>query len=502
MRTSLCAIGWTAVVLAWTLWGCHPADGDPNDPPTTQAPPSEADATLADWTAEGRALEPGFDSQRHWYAADAEDTVDLVATPTHPEATVEQILRTMDGVEVDRVGASGELAFSGGHQVVAEVTSADGQVRQEYVLTTLPSDFPELDVWSSEPGSGWYFLCNMDFAELAPGEASYLMIIDSSGIPRWMRRVEGLNFDLRAAPGDRISWVDESEGESVAYVRSSDGEIATWTGAGDPVDPHEFRVLENGNALMIASRFSVQDLRAWGGPAQILVLDQAAQEIGPDGSVVFEWTTAGNIDFDHVPEVWKDWSQPMIESAHLNSVEIDPHDDNWVVSLRIPSQVRKIDRNTGETLWTLGGPGSDFTLAGDERLWDWVGFAWQHTARVTGPDRIVLFDNALEPEFGSTGASRMVEYQLDLDAMTATVTDSWELAGSGFTHAAGSVQRRPDGHTVIGFGNLGYTASGLAPDVVELNEHNDTVMELRLPVGQWSYRVWKFDRDEDGWILP
>jgi hypothetical protein len=499
MKRSLRTLGWTPFAWLLPLCSCHPNDGVPTTPSPAQTSLTEANATLSNWTADGRALEPGFDPLRQWYAADAEDMIELVATPTHPEATVEQILRTMDGLEVDRVGASGEVAFTGGYQVIAEVTAADGQTRQEYVLTALPSDFPELDVWSSEPGLGWYFLCNMDFAELAPGEASYLMIIDASGIPRWIRRVEGITFDLRAAPGDRISWVDDSEGGS---VRSNTGDITAWLGSGDTVDPHEFQLLENGNALMIAGRVSEQDLREWGGPANMVVIDQAAQEVGPDGSVVFEWTTAGEIDFDHVPEVWKDWSQPAIESAHLNSIEIDPHDDNWIVSLRIPSQVRKIDRNTKETLWTLGGPGSDFTLAGDERLWDWVGFSWQHTARVTGPDRILLFDNALAPEFGSTGPSRMVEYQLDLDAMTATVVNSWELPGSGFTYAAGSAQRLADGHTLLGFGNLGYTPSGLAADVVELNEYNDTVLEIRLPAGQWSYRVWKFDRDEDGWILP
>ena len=485
----------------FALVGCQePPDGQTSTTPGPSA--SSSDATLRSWTVDGEGLQPDFESDRVWYASAARESAEIVATPTDANATVSLVLRTMDGLEIDRVGASGELAMTGGHQVVVEVTSADGTAYQEYVLTPLPSDFPELDVWSSDPGPGWYFLCNMDFSDLPPGEASYLMVIDSVGIPRWIRRAEGLNFDLRAAPGDRISWIEEDGENTRAQVLGDDGQVTEWRGVDGVTDAHEFTLLDNGNALLIVGRASLQDLSIYGGPAQFAVLDQAVQEIDPSGQVVFEWSTAGNVDFDHLPAVWKDWSLPAVESAHLNSVEVDPYDGNWVVSLRIPSQVRKIDRMTGEVLWTLGGPGSDFSMAGDERLHAWTGFAWQHSARITGPDRVLVYDNAADPVHGSVGASRMVEYQLDWVDMEAQVTDAWELADSGATAAAGSVQRLEDGHTLIGFGNLGFTTAGLAPDIVELDADHNPVFELRLPTGQWSYRAWKFDRDDTGWVIP
>ena len=73
----------------------------------------------------------------------------------------------------------------------------------------------------------------------------------------------------------------------------------------------------------------------------------------------------------------------------------------------------------------------------------------------------------------------------------------------GATAVAGSAQALPNGHTVIGFGNNDADVGGeRTPAIVELDENNVPIFELRLPKQHWSYRVYRFERDENGWVVP
>lgn len=60
-----------------------------------------------------------------------------------------------------------------------------------------------------------------------------------------------------------------------------------------------------------------------------------------------------------------------------------------IASFRNLDEVLKIDRQTGEILWTLGGLGDDFGLT-EEQL-----FSRQHYAKLTDTGTLLLFDNAM-----------------------------------------------------------------------------------------------------------
>jgi hypothetical protein len=158
----------------------------------------------------------------------------------------------------------------------------------------------------------------------------------------------------------------------------------------------------------------------------------------------------------------------------------------------------------GQMLWQLGGEGSDFTFIDDERLDGWVGIGGQHSVRVTGPNRIEVFDNA-NGDARERGDVRIVEYQLDLDAMTATKVDEHVWEGRGRAFAGGSVQSLDNGHHVVAFGSLTTDAQGeRVPTVTELDADGSETWHLYLPEGNWTYRAWRFEGDplEGGWLVP
>ncbi|MHC4657344.1 MAG: aryl-sulfate sulfotransferase, partial [Planctomycetota bacterium] len=117
--------------------------------------------------------------------------------------------------------------------------------------------------------------------------------------------------------------------------------------------------------------------------------------------------------------------------------------------------VTKINSDTGEIIWRLSGAHSDFTFVNDPLN----GFRNQHAIRSTGNGRYLLFDNG---NLHSPSVSRAVEYELDLDAMTATVVWEFREMPDVYSHYMANTQRLPNGNTLINW------AVGSLPKLTEV----------------------------------
>ena len=79
--------------------------------------------------------------------------------------------------------------------------------------------------------------------------------------------------------------------------------------------------------------------------------------------------------------------------------------------------------------------------------------------------------------------SRAVEYEIDEKNKTARLR--WSYSNSQFTPAQGSVERLPNGNTLIGWGFATH------PFVSEVTIEGKVVLEMNLPEGQIVYRVYQ-----------
>jgi hypothetical protein len=202
----------------------------------------------------------------------------------------------------------------------------------------------------------------------------------------------------------------------------------------------------------------------------------------------------------------------------LNSLDIDNCDGNLIVSVKNFNQILKVARSetvfngktysTGEVIWRLGGPNSDFTILNDNRENGFVGFAGQHSARMLPDNNIIIFDNSFLPTAAPTGSARYIEYELDFDNMTAKLVAEFESnplilndeASSigNSSPVCGSVQKLYNGNVVIGWG--GQAAYGNFPTatLTEIDPNLNKVFELAMEEGEMSYRAFKFSKNEDG----
>ena len=72
----------------------------------------------------------------------------------------------------------------------------------------------------------------------------------------------------------------------------------------------------------------------------------------------------------------------------MNAIDVDT-DGHILLSSRNTSEVTKINRDTGEIIWRLGGTHNQFTYVNDPL----TGPRNQHAIRAVGTNRYTLFDN-------------------------------------------------------------------------------------------------------------
>ncbi len=224
------------------------------------------------------------------------------------------------------------------------------------------------------------------------------------------------------------------------------------------------------------------DLRAKNGFENSLVYDPIIVEQNPHGENVWIWDGKDYLDVHDAtngPDVHFDAKPPLhVDYAHPNALSLFP-DGSLLLSLKHMDCLIKIERASGSVLWTMGGlkcSCNEFTFLDDPQ----GGFSHQHTARLLPNGNLLLFDNGT---LHDEQKSRAVEYSIDEEKRTAQLV--WSYSNGQFTHAQGSVERLPNGNTLIGWG------FATIPFVSEITPEGRTVLEMNLPNGQMVYRVYQ-----------
>jgi hypothetical protein len=355
---------------------------------------------------------------------------------------------------------------------------------------SLPPDFPELhfDVTGS-PSPGRYFFCpNVPTSGM---ENVYMVIAEASGEVVYYQRTDGGFFSIEEQSNGMLAYSirdQYSEDHFWVLMDTTYTPVDTFTVQGYPTDVHGMHVADNGNLLLIGTEGRYMDLSKviYGGHPRAFVIGLIVQEQTMDHEVVFTWSS-----FDHIPvtdaATYVDLTAQQVDYTHCNSIYEDS-DGNIVLSCLAMCACIKIDRTSGDVIWRLGGgyaKSSTFALEGDPL----GGFNAQHDFRPSGADRYTVFDNGTHHD---PRRSRALEYELDLEDSTATLVWSYEIPDMWGSHM-GSVQRLPDGHYVVGWGDVTSTSPKM-PDITEVDGEGDVHFSGHFePTYLESYKVNKYD---------
>lgn len=324
---------------------------------------------------------------------------------------------------------------------------------------------------NNNPSPGKLYLGNFPF--IAIPNTPYMIQSDNNGNISYYREFNSRVLDYKRQPNGMMTYF-----EGLAYYGEDNNHnlIKTFQcGNGYSTDHHELKVTNDGHAFLMSYDPQQVDMSKIvpGGNPNAVVTGLIIQEIDESNNVVFQWRS-----WDHfliTDAIGINLTASIIDYVHGNAIEIDD-DGHLLISSRHFSEITKINKNTGEIIWRMGGNNNEFTFTNDS-----IKFSYQHDINRIDNGNLTLFDNG---NFHSPPFSRAVEYQIDEVNKTATLVWQYRQTPDKFAAAMGSVQRLKNGNTLINWGSSN-------PNIFEVTPEGNIALRMSLPTAIFSYRVFR-----------
>lgn len=255
---------------------------------------------------------------------------------------------------------------------------------------------------------------------------------------------DGLSVMFDSADSEHM----DAEKSSITRMRLDGGDtLVTYDVSGH----HDFWELEDGGYAYLKADIREMD---YGGDGTLnRVVGDAVVEIAADGTVLREvWNAWDWLSVDYAEE--SPFYPGALDWTHANGMYAT--EDAYFVSSHNLNAIYKIDRATGELVWTLGGDDSDFAFVdGAEK------FKYQHSPRWVDGD-LYLFNNT--DGTGVPPASYAVQFDVDETAMTVREARRYDGDGSSFSYVLGNVDVKADGEWLVNWGTVGLVEDITADD--------------------------------------
>lgn len=245
-------------------------------------------------------------------------------------------------------------------------------------------------------------------------------------------------------------------------------------------DYHDVHRFEDGSYLFVVNEYVIMDLSSLGGYEDAEVIQPRMIHMDVEENILREWH-----GLEHIPVTASDnLIYQLVDYLHWNAFDIDSQ-GGLLMSFRNISTIARLNPTDWTIDWKLGAYGNNFLIDDPE----WGSFLKQHDVNDMGGNRILLFDNNISSG-NQPGYSRVVEYELDTIAMTATRVWSYSHPNEIYSPAQGSVERLENGNTLIAWGNAN-AGQGAGTLVTEINSQGEIVWEIQLAEYFTVYRARK-----------
>ena len=387
--------------------------------------------------ASWRQMRPAFDAETLHYSIGCGDSDSMSLTFAAADA---QSRLSVDGAAYVNPGAEQSLtaavAVRGQSDVTISVSNAIGAETQ-YVVHCMADDFGEFTSVKSAGATEELLLVPRD---------SYLLILDNNAVPRYRRHLVDheaqtyFRFYPNGGNGEyRYSYsVAHNRGHVILDENLEEIGRASTISPVTSNDSHDFRVLDNGNYLLMTYQPGIRDfsfltfLDSNGAPfgTDVRVSESWIQIVKPTNTALLSWNS-----WDHMPleDCTHHWFPPAFGRwAHVNSIEMTGGE--IVASFRGCNRILGIDPSTGKVNWRIGptnlsdaewassgkGP-APMDIVGDPQ----IQFCGQHAASILPNGNLLLYDNGANCSRNPwTGENlvrpdrtygRAVEYYLDFE---------------------------------------------------------------------------------------
>ncbi|WP_162127064.1 aryl-sulfate sulfotransferase [Flavobacterium phycosphaerae] len=371
-----------------------------------------------------------------------------------------------------------------------------------YTIHYLPADMPKINVITKNNPSEGYILINLfDLSPVITYDYSYIAILNNDGYPVYYKRLPYpgvINFKYFDIGNNqkRFSYNVNDIGKIVVmnekFEEIKQLDLLPNNNHGNyPTDNHDCLYLDDNHYILPAyiTRENV-DMTAFGGSNSVNLGEFVFQEI-QNNQVLFEWNTADHTELLSAtdPIYYAQYAtSPKVDYFHFNSINIDPNDNNFIISARHTNQVYKVNRNTGAIMWRFGGSSDDFNLTENEII------SHPHHATMLPNGHLLLFDNGVTKNPKQT---RIAEFALDEVNLTADLVYEYKDIGR-YSDIMGSVQKMPNGNYFIGWGgNITSQINASKSDITEVDANGNIVLDISFSNNPnsftYSYRALKYN---------
>ena len=338
-------------------------------------------------------------------------------------------------------------------------------------LYTVPQNMPQYKIEKTSDSyiSDGYVLTS--FHTLMLNQSSYIVIINGQGDLVYYRgtnhpktttfHFQKFNVDdktlfshhIQTEPsltgawilGDNVVMDDKFNVIDTVHILSTDRHPEM------PADQHDFVILGENHYLLVGywnEKYQLSD-----GTSKTLV--SAIVQEQKDGKVLFDWVSSDYpITFDMCIEKCPTSDHKIADYVHINTVSVDPKDNNLILSLASPYAVVKINRVSGDVMWILSGEKDEFNVPSQYKL------TRQHDAYMENGE-LVVFDNAYSSlandeveqhaAFFKQQTGRMLRFKLD--EVNKKVLSVSEVPLNEQARYMGSAQRLDDNLIFFGCGS-------------------------------------------------
>lgn len=371
------------------------------------------------------------------------------------------------------------------------LVAASFALGQTTAQAQLPANFPTVTVttnYAPAVAAGYIFEGN----NIAPTNVGfYAAIYGNDGAPTWYRELTNSCWDFKVLPNGYLHYAQQLK--ALPYTGGGDvthqildenyQDVETIkAGNGYSAEAHDFKMLPNGHALLFGYYLSEVDMSQVvpNGNPGAQVSGAVLQELDAQRNVIFQWRS-----WDHYPFTsnWVNSTAAVISEFHINCIFQDT-DGHLVVST--PDWIKKINRQTGQIMWHLGGTENQFTFVGVTQQEGTNQFRTHGVNRLPN-GHILVYNNSVSGVAGSSSSAR--EYALD--EVNKIATHIWTYTPNPAIPGPfqGYAERLTNGNTFIGWGGL----PGVTPfDCTEVAGTNVVFqMKFNNP-GVICYRSYRF----------
>ena len=365
----------------------------------------------------------------------------------------------------------------------------DNKKEVTYPLDSMPTFVINVN---NNPAPGRIFYRNKeDQTGPVPGTNSFATIIENDGTIFWASDLGQFGADFKLNENgymtyfaDTAQWmILDSNYNQIDSVRCTNGYEMETQG-------HDVMMYPDGHVFLMAYNTQTIDMTAYGGVPNAKVQGLIIQELDANRDLVFEWRSWDHFLFTDA-NAFTSLTNLFVDYVHCNSIERD-YDGDIMISSRNMDELTKIDRETGNIIWRMGGENNQFTFVNDNIPQH---FSAQHDLRRLQNGNILLFNNG---NYLSPLISSAKEYAIDEVNKVATLAWYYEHpdvnGNKVYGAATGNAQRLANGNTLI---NWGLIKPGVGiPNHTEVDVDKNIVWEMTFESSlQKCYRVHKYEWD-------